>query len=213
MRDLVRNKIVDSIDARPPTFTRRDVRLPRVGGKAIAVIGMRRTGKTTFLWQVLSDRLAAGAPREALLYFSFEDERLAGMKASDLQWVVEEYYGLYPELRDRRRATFFFDEIQNVPGWEAFARRLLDSEQADLFLSGSSARLLSREVATSMRGRAMEGCPRNRRTACRRRRVRRWTNICASTWSAAAFRKRRARGRAIVLNCCAATSICRCCAM
>ncbi len=52
--------------------------------------------------------------------------------------------------------TFFLDEIQNVPGWESFIRRLLDSEQIDLFLSGSSARLLSREVATSMRGRALE---------------------------------------------------------
>jgi len=69
---------------------------------------------------------------------------------------VEEYYRLNPEWRDRRRAGFFLDEIQFVPGWESFARRLLDSEQIDLFLSGSSARLLSREVATSMRGRAVE---------------------------------------------------------
>lgn len=52
--------------------------------------------------------------------------------------------------------TFFLDEIQNVPGWESFVRRLLDSEQIDLFISGSSARLLSREVATSLRGRGME---------------------------------------------------------
>lgn len=58
--------------------------------------------------------------------------------------------------RDQRRATFFLDEIQVAPGWEAFARRLLDSEQIDLVLSCSSARLFSREVATSMRGRAVE---------------------------------------------------------
>ena len=117
---------------------------------------MRRSGKTTFLWQCLADRLTAGAPREALLYLNFEDERLADLQAADLQWVVEEYYRLAPHLRDRRRVTFFFDEIQVVRGWDTFARRLMDSEQADLFLSGSSARLLSREVATSMRGRAME---------------------------------------------------------
>lgn len=70
--------------------------------------------------------------------------------------VVEEYYRLHPEWRDRRRAVFFLDEIQVVPGWETFARRLLNTERVELFLSGSSARLLSREVATSMRGRAME---------------------------------------------------------
>lgn len=155
-REIIRQKIVDALAAAPPALTRRDVRLPAVPGKAVAVIGMRRAGKTTFLWQVLADRLAKGTGRQGLLYFSFEDERLAGMSAGDLDLVVEEYYRLNPDWRDRRRAGFFLDEIQFVPGWERFARRLLDSEQIDLFLSGSSARLLSREVATSMRGRAVE---------------------------------------------------------
>jgi predicted AAA+ superfamily ATPase len=156
MRELIRQKIVDSLAAPVPAFTRRDIRLPGVPGKAVAVIGMRRTGKTTFLWQVLADRVSQGTGREGLLYFSFEDERLAGMSAADLQLVVEEYYRLHPEWRDQRRAAFFLDEIQNVPGWEAFARRLLDTEHVELLVSGSSARLLSREVASSMRGRAME---------------------------------------------------------
>lgn len=155
-REIVRQKIVDALVADPPALTRRDVRLPGVRGKAVAVIGMRRAGKTTFLWQVLADRLAQGTARQGLLYFSFEDERLAGMSAGELGLVVEEYYRLNPDWRDRRRASFFLDEIQFVPGWERFARRLLDSEKIDLYLSGSSARLLSREVATSMRGRAAE---------------------------------------------------------
>lgn len=155
-REIVRQRIVDALAVHPPALTRRDVRLPIVPGKAIAVIGMRRAGKTTFLWQTLADRLSHGTDREGLLYFSFEDERLAGMTAPDLNLIVEEYYRLNPEWRDQRRATFFLDEIQNVPGWESFARRLLDSERIELFLSGSSARLLSREVATSMRGRALE---------------------------------------------------------
>jgi len=156
MRDLIRQKIVDSLATSVPPFTLRDVRLPGVPGKAIAIIGMRRTGKTTFLWQVLADRVKEGVDREGLLYFNFEDERLAGMTAADLHLVIEEYYQLHPEWRDQRRVTFFLDEIQVVPGWETFARRLLDTEQIELFVSGSSARLLSREVATSMRGRAME---------------------------------------------------------
>ena len=156
MQELLRQLITDSLARPVPAFTPRDARLPAVPGKAVAVVGMRRSGKTTFLWQCLADRLTAGAPREALLYLNFEDERLADLQAADLQWVVEEYYRLVPHLRDRRRVTFFFDEIQVVRGWDTFARRLMDSEQADLFLSGSSARLLSREVATSMRGRAME---------------------------------------------------------
>jgi predicted AAA+ superfamily ATPase len=156
MRELIRQKIVDSLASPVPAFTRRDVRLPGVPGKTTAVIGMRRTGKTTFLWQVLGDRLKQGTAREGLLYFNFEDERLAGMTASDLQIIVEEYYRLHPEWRDKRKTVFFLDEIQAVPGWEPFVRRLLDTEKIEIFISGSSARLLSREVATSMRGRAME---------------------------------------------------------
>ena len=156
MRELIRLKIIDSLAAQPPSLTRRDIHIPLVRGRAVAVIGPRRAGKTTLLWQFLADRLAAGTPREGLLYFNFEDERLAGLAAADLQLLVEEYYRLHPQWRDRQRAVFFLDEIQLVAGWETFVRRLLDTEKIEIFLSGSSARLLSREVATSMRGRAME---------------------------------------------------------
>ncbi|MBU0501499.1 MAG: ATP-binding protein [Gammaproteobacteria bacterium] len=155
-RSIIRQKIVDAQEAPLPVLTRRDVWLPAVKGKATAVIGMRRAGKTSLLWQILADRHAAGMGRDGLLYFSFEDERLAGMQVQDLDLLVEAFYRLNPAWRDARRAGFFLDEIQLVPGWELFARRLLDSENIELFLSGSSARLLSREVASSMRGRAME---------------------------------------------------------
>jgi len=155
-RQIIRQKIVDGLNTPVPALTRRDVWLSAVANKAIAIIGMRRAGKTSLLWQILTDRIAQSVPRECLLYFSFEDERLVGIQAKDLDMLVEEYYRLYPQWRDQRRVTFFLDEIQVVPGWEVFARRILDSEKIELFLSGSSARLLSREVATSMRGRAME---------------------------------------------------------
>lgn len=130
MRDLLQQLIADSLAAPPLSFTRRDAYLPAIPGKAIAVVGMRRSGKTTFLWQCLSDRLQAGAQRAALLYLNFEDERLVGLQATDLQWVVEDYYRLAPHLRDRQRVTFFFDEIQVVQGWEAFARRPADGQSS-----------------------------------------------------------------------------------
>jgi predicted AAA+ superfamily ATPase len=155
-RTLIQQKILDAQQAPLPALTRRDVWLPAVKGKVIAVIGMRRAGKTSFLWQLLAERHAAGVPREGLLYFSFEDERLAGLRGADLDVLVDAFYRLYPDWRDQRRCTFFLDEIQVAPGWELFVRRLLDTENVELFLSGSSAKLLSREVASSMRGRAME---------------------------------------------------------
>jgi hypothetical protein len=159
-RHIIRQKIADSLAQPVPALTRRDVWIPAVPGKAVTVIGMRRAGKTCMLWQILADRLAAGAPRSSLLYFSFEDERLAGMQAGDLDLVVEEYFLRHPEHRGAAKAVFFLDEIQLVPGWETFVRRILDTENIDVFLSGSSARMLSREIASSMRGRAMEAVVR-----------------------------------------------------
>ena len=153
---LVRQKILDAQAAPLPRLTARDVWLPAVPGKALAVIGMRRAGKTSFLWQQLASRHASGTPREGWLYVRFEDERLAGMRTADLDLLVEEYFNLHPEWRNGRRSTLFLDEIQLVSGWELFVRRLLDTENIELFVSGSSAKLLSREVATSMRGLALE---------------------------------------------------------
>ena len=155
-RPVIRQKIADALEAPLPVFTVRDIRLPDIPGKAMVVIGMRRSGKTTFLWQCLAAKMNTGAPRDTLLHFSFEDERLAGMTADDLQGIIEEYYTLHPEYRDTRKITLFLDEIQVVEGWERFVRRLMDTEQVDIFLSGSSSLLLSREVATSMRGRGIE---------------------------------------------------------
>jgi len=155
-QEILEAKVADSLAAPLPRLTRREVHLPQVPGKALAVIGMRRAGKTCLLLQCMAERVAAGIPRESLLYLNFEDERLAGLQGPDLHQAVEAYFRIHPEWRDQRRVTFMFDEIQTVPGWEAFVRRLMDTEQVDLLLSGSSAKLLSREVATSMRGRALE---------------------------------------------------------
>ncbi len=125
-------------------------------GKITAVVGIRRAGKTMFLHQIRRERLSGGMDREQLPYINFEDERLAGMTAVHLHPLVEDYYRRFPALRGKKTVTWCFDEIQTVPGWERFLRRLLDSEQVELFVTGSSAALLSREIATALRGRAWE---------------------------------------------------------
>jgi len=138
----------------PVALTRRDARLPPVPGKVHAVIGMRRAGKTTFLRQLLEERRAAG-PAERAVYLSFDDDRLAGLELEQLGFLLEEYYRRHPALRGRETVSWFLDEIQLVPGWERFVRRALDSEKVEIAVSGSSARMLSREVHTSLRGRGM----------------------------------------------------------
>ena len=105
-RSAIRQKIVDSIAAPVPALTARDVWLPAVANKAVAVIGMRRAGKTSLLWRIIGERLKLGTPREALVYFSFEDERLAGMSALDLQLVIEEYYKLTRNAATAKKPRF-----------------------------------------------------------------------------------------------------------
>jgi len=139
----------------PTSFTRRDARLPQVLGKAHAVIGMRRAGKTTFLRQLLANRRAK-LPPERSLYISFDDDRLAGIGVDQLAFLLEEFYRRFPALRSRHDVLWLLDEVQLVPSWERFIRRVMESERAEFVVSGSSARMLSREVHTSLRGRGME---------------------------------------------------------
>jgi hypothetical protein len=141
-------------DSPPMALTHRDARLPAVPGKVHAVVGMRRAGKTTFLRQLLDERRAA-APAERAVYLSFDDDRLARLDLEQLGFLLEEYYRRFPALRGRETVSWFLDEIQLVSGWERFVRRVLDSEKAEVVVSGSSARMLSREVHTSLRGRGM----------------------------------------------------------
>lgn len=152
---VIREKLAAAVDVPPPVLTRRDATLPTIAGKALAVIGMRRAGKTSYLHQCRGDLLAAGRSANRLIYFNFEDERLAGFAAPNLHIIPDTHLRMFPEPA-AEPVTLFLDEIQQVPGWETFVRRLLDTPGYEVFLSGSSAKLLSREIATSMRGRAWE---------------------------------------------------------
>lgn len=152
--ELIDRLIADFQERELPQVTPRDLSLPGLPGKADVVVGMRRSGKTWFLYQQIADRIANGIDRGRLLYLNFEDERLLPLPASDLSRIPEAFYRRAPANREHL-CWFYFDEIQNVPGWETFVRRLLDTEKIALVLTGSSARLLSREIATSLRGRSL----------------------------------------------------------
>lgn len=152
---IVREKIAASVETPPPVLTRRDATLPPITGKALAVIGMRRAGKTSYMHQCRADLLSDGRSANRLIYFNFEDERLAGLTATNLHVIPDTHLRMFPEPAGEP-VTLFLDEIQLVPGWETFVRRMLDTPGYEIFLSGSSAKLLSREIASSMRGRAWE---------------------------------------------------------
>lgn len=146
--------VADAHERRLPELTPRRAKLPWLPRKVDAVVGMRRSGKTWLLFQRMRELIAAGTPRADLLYLNFEDERLGDVTARDLTELVEAHYRRNPEAR-KRAGALLFDEIQLVEGWERAIRRLVDTENAHICVSGSSAKLLSREIASSLRGRSL----------------------------------------------------------
>lgn len=156
-KDALIEKLAESLTTPLPQVTPRLVHgALSMPGKATAVIGMRRAGKTTFLHQIRQERLANGVTRTRLPYINFEDERLAGLHGAHLGFLLEEYGRRVVEPGPQETVTWCFDEIQVVPGWESFVRRTLDSGRIEIIVTGSSAALLSREIATALRGRAWE---------------------------------------------------------
>ena len=132
----------------------RDVQFPNAPNKIKVAIGMRRSGKTYFLYQHILKMLNEGLSKTAILYINFEDDRLLPLNEQKLAALVDAFYSLYPENHDRK-CYLFFDEIQNVDLWPVVIRRLHDTKNAEIFLTGSSAKLLSKEIATSLRGRSL----------------------------------------------------------
>lgn len=150
----LRTVLTDAEAVPVPRPTRRDVSLPERVGKVDAVVGMRRVGKSWLLASRMRELLDAGIPRGRILHVEFEDDRLAEVRTEDLHRIEEAFYSLHPDSHGKE-CWYFFDEIQNAPGWERFVRRLLANRNLHLAITGSSAKLLSTEIATSLRGRAL----------------------------------------------------------
>ncbi len=136
-----------------PRPTPRAGRLPGLPGKADALVGMRRVGKTWRMYQHMRELLARGVARERLLYVNLEDERLS-VQASELSELTDAWYARRPDVVTQEQ-WLYLDEVQNVPGWERFVRRLLDQGNVHVLVTGSSSKMLSAEIATSLRGRAL----------------------------------------------------------
>lgn len=131
----------------------RDQVIPHDIPKIISLLGPRRAGKTYILFSLI-EKLKETIPSDRLVYVNFEDDRLFPLKLEDMDGLVKGYYEMYPGNKDYT-VYFFFDEIQEVDQWEKFIRRIHDQENCRIFITGSSSRLLSRELATSLRGRTL----------------------------------------------------------
>lgn len=136
-----------------PSLKRRTLQVPTDTGKIITLVGVRRSGKTSYLFNLIEDLLKQGVSMDRILYVNFEDERLE-LKTEELDLLLQAYQELYPDLQVEG-CYFFFDEIQNIDGWDKFVRRVYDKGTKNVFITGSNARFLSSELATSLRGRTI----------------------------------------------------------
>ena len=111
------------------------------------LVGLRRAGKSYLLYQRMHQLMAEGRAVEEFLYFNFEDDRLIGMQVSDLDNIITSYREMFDY-----KPFIFLDEIQIIDGWEKFARRLADQGMR-VYITGSNAKMLSSEIATTLGGR------------------------------------------------------------
>lgn len=155
MIEVIKSILLDFQESRLKTGVPRNLQVKVVSGKATVCIGVRRGGKSTYMFQIIARLLADGVSRENILYVNFFDDRLHNLKQEGLGLITEAYYSLYPAKKNTEMVYCFFDEIQAVEGWEPFVDRLMRTENCEIYLSGSSARMLSKEIATQMRGRAL----------------------------------------------------------
>jgi hypothetical protein len=110
-------------------------------------VGVRRSGKSFLLFQKMRQMLKAGHRWEDMLYLDFEDTRLEGFSAEDFTLILECHQEMYG-----KRPMLFLDEIQNIDGWQKFARNLADKKYS-VFITGSNAKMLSKEIMAELGGR------------------------------------------------------------
>lgn len=114
------------------------------------LVGVRQAGKSYMMYKRARQMMTAGYQLEDMVYINFDDERLMGMTADELDFILQAYQSVY-----NRTPVLFFDEIQNVEGWEHFARRLANKKY-HVFITGSNAKMLSRDIQTVLGGRFLD---------------------------------------------------------
>lgn len=114
------------------------------------LVGVRQAGKSYMLYKRARQMMEKGCALEDIIYINFDDERLMGMTADDFDLILQSYQSVYSGT-----PVFFFDEIQNVEGWEHFARRLANKKY-HVYITGSNAKMLSRDIQTVLGGRFLD---------------------------------------------------------
>lgn len=137
-----------------PDCKPREILIPIGTGKVVGLAGARRSGKTFLFFDTIQKLAAQGVERYRIIYLNFEDDRLYPIRVKDLDMILRSWHEVFPKAIGQRK-YLFLDEVQNVSGWERWVRRLCDTEDIEVFVTGSSSQLLTRDLATALRGRSI----------------------------------------------------------
>ena len=135
----------------PLMLNERETKLPVDGGRIVTVTGIRRCGKSSLLGLVMNRLIENGVSRQQILCIGFDDERFLSISAENLDEILQAYREMFPNqpLKD---VYMFFDEIQLVEGWELFVLRVYKTYCKNIYITGSTAKMLSEEMASALRG-------------------------------------------------------------
>ena len=153
-KELLKELFVSFQETLPVSLFSRTTMPPFDSEKIIALRGVRRCGKSSTLQLVINRLLEHGIAREQILFLNFDDERLQ-FEMSDFDEIIQAYQELYPQVASSDLYVFL-DEVQVNVGWEQFVRRIYDQHTKHIFLTGSNSKMLSSEIATSLRGRTLQ---------------------------------------------------------
>lgn len=155
MNTILRTLLYEWKDRKLPAVIGRDAYLdilPQSGvNNATVITGFRRVGKTYLVFQMIEE-LMKSLSREETVYINFEDERIISPEVGILTDLIPQIQAVY----GRKPKYLFLDELQLVGGWSKWVRRILDTEQIQIFITGSSSKMSSAELPTELRGRAWE---------------------------------------------------------
>ncbi len=133
-----------------PEIINRDIKINLSKKKIVTIAGVRRSGKTSLMFQCIKDLLNKGIKKENIIYIDFENERLINTHAEDLDNLLIANIELF---RSEGDIYLFLDEIQNINYWDKWVRKIYNMEKYYIIITGSSSKLLSSEIATSLAGR------------------------------------------------------------
>lgn len=151
LRNIFQSIIALHQEEIPLSLHERSLQLPLNKQRIVTVTGVRRCGKSSLLHLTINRLLASSVDKEQILYIGFDDERLANMNVSDFDEILQAYRLMYPD-RPLSSVYMFFDEIQIVNGWELFVLRVYKSYCKNVYVTGSTAQMLSGEMSSALRG-------------------------------------------------------------